>query len=281
MILQFDLESGKMTATLSHGGREEQYDCLWLACDNPACHCANITLELNRLYGGDQDTAATGHLQRSVEIDLITKDIDRDKIRKDGFAKTFINQLDEADFDLLRKLLFAYKNELTHATPDDAIESSFDYADIEAEGTMYPYNEVLPYGDQLIFFMEEKRFVIVDMHCLLPKCACTESILMIGDSEDEFAPIMDISVDFKKWAWRVLEGKSDRPSLESFRSAIEEQIPDLYQQLRDRQARLKSIYKHCRQKNYIPEPRISSDKIGRNDPCFCGSGKKYKKCCME
>jgi len=21
--------------------------------------------------------------------------------------------------------------------------------------------------------------------------------------------------------------------------------------------------------------------IGRNDPCPCGSGKKYKKCCME
>ncbi len=22
-------------------------------------------------------------------------------------------------------------------------------------------------------------------------------------------------------------------------------------------------------------------KVGRNDPCPCGSGKKYKKCCME
>jgi uncharacterized protein YecA (UPF0149 family) len=22
-------------------------------------------------------------------------------------------------------------------------------------------------------------------------------------------------------------------------------------------------------------------KIGRNDPCFCGSGKKFKQCCME
>ncbi|MFT5443013.1 MAG: hypothetical protein ACI8W3_002058, partial [Myxococcota bacterium] len=22
-----------------------------------------------------------------------------------------------------------------------------------------------------------------------------------------------------------------------------------------------------------------SGKVGRNDPCYCGSGKKYKKCC--
>ena len=26
-------------------------------------------------------------------------------------------------------------------------------------------------------------------------------------------------------------------------------------------------------------PRLTSTKIGRNDPCPCGSGKKYKKCC--
>jgi hypothetical protein len=28
-------------------------------------------------------------------------------------------------------------------------------------------------------------------------------------------------------------------------------------------------------------PYIAPAKIGRNDPCPCGSGKKYKKCCME
>jgi preprotein translocase subunit SecA len=22
-------------------------------------------------------------------------------------------------------------------------------------------------------------------------------------------------------------------------------------------------------------------KVGRNDPCYCGSGKKYKKCCLD
>ncbi|MFN8640511.1 MAG: SEC-C metal-binding domain-containing protein [Candidatus Binatia bacterium] len=29
-----------------------------------------------------------------------------------------------------------------------------------------------------------------------------------------------------------------------------------------------------------PEPvRRESPKVGRNDPCPCGSGKKHKKCC--
>lgn len=31
--------------------------------------------------------------------------------------------------------------------------------------------------------------------------------------------------------------------------------------------------------NYINEPITKETKVGRNDPCPCGSGKKYKKCC--
>ena len=28
-----------------------------------------------------------------------------------------------------------------------------------------------------------------------------------------------------------------------------------------------------------PQPVVRGPKVGRNDPCTCGSGKKYKKCC--
>jgi uncharacterized protein YecA (UPF0149 family) len=30
----------------------------------------------------------------------------------------------------------------------------------------------------------------------------------------------------------------------------------------------------------IPQQTVSN-KIGSNDPCPCGSGKKYKKCCID
>ncbi|ELQ5994634.1 YecA family protein [Cronobacter dublinensis] len=38
------------------------------------------------------------------------------------------------------------------------------------------------------------------------------------------------------------------------------------------------------QPDAIPEPQqplVSDQKPGRNDPCFCGSGKKYKHCCLH
>ena len=27
------------------------------------------------------------------------------------------------------------------------------------------------------------------------------------------------------------------------------------------------------------QPKVNKNKVGRNDPCPCGSGKKYKQCC--
>ncbi len=39
--------------------------------------------------------------------------------------------------------------------------------------------------------------------------------------------------------------------------------------------RLKELYKEAKKMNTI----VKGPKIGRNDPCPCGSGKKYKKCC--
>jgi len=30
-----------------------------------------------------------------------------------------------------------------------------------------------------------------------------------------------------------------------------------------------------------PKPKQAEPKVGRNDPCPCGSGKKFKKCCMN
>ena len=74
--------------------------------------------------------------------------------------------------------------------------------------------------------------------------------------------------------------------------------PDIftrYQQLRDipdnyspfhpdaagialRRAQQEAKYAQLR-RAATPAPRLVLPKIGRNDPCPCGSGKKYKKCC--
>jgi len=55
----------------------------------------------------------------------------------------------------------------------------------------------------------------------------------------------------------------------------------------------KKFFTHCRpfvtqiaelwqkQTGHTLKPVAPAVNIGRNDPCPCGSGKKYKKCCMN
>ena len=56
----------------------------------------------------------------------------------------------------------------------------------------------------------------------------------------------------------------DHPKLPQWRSIIEE----VEQHSLDEESLL------------VPQPVQTGDKVGRNDPCPCGSGKKYKKCCL-
>ena len=37
---------------------------------------------------------------------------------------------------------------------------------------------------------------------------------------------------------------------------------------------------HAHEHRHVPQPYVREQpKVGRNDPCVCGSGKKFKKCC--
>src|ERR1039457_7733853 len=38
-------------------------------------------------------------------------------------------------------------------------------------------------------------------------------------------------------------------------------------------------HRQVRPSAHTIEPRRGTPKVGRNDPCPCGSGKKYKECC--
>lgn len=49
----------------------------------------------------------------------------------------------------------------------------------------------------------------------------------------------------------------------------------------DNDMRELSQYFGVEKESSVPQPQLGSPKVGRNDPCPCGSGKKYKKCCME
>ena len=93
----------------------------------------------------------------------------------------------------------------------------------------------------------------------------------INESLKEPNPIEDMTedttvsldIDLEKLYYNMVEAKADwlyeLPAWDNLLSA----------------ERRKELYREQKKSGTI----VKGKKIGRNDPCPCGSGKKYKKCC--
>jgi preprotein translocase subunit SecA len=57
-----------------------------------------------------------------------------------------------------------------------------------------------------------------------------------------------------------------------------DQTPDR-ELIRDWQTGVVTFEGRGRHQTNPAQPFKGNDKVGRNDPCPCGSGKKFKKCC--
>ncbi|HHT76751.1 MAG TPA: SEC-C domain-containing protein [Clostridiaceae bacterium] len=86
--------------------------------------------------------------------------------------------------------------------------------------------------------------------------------LVVDEIVDD-TPI-ELDIDYKKLYLNMLDAKADwLYKLSSWNQVFDQETMD-------------SLKQEFRQSNMA-----HSDKVGRNDPCPCGSGKKYKKCCIN
>jgi uncharacterized protein len=60
---------------------------------------------------------------------------------------------------------------------------------------------------------------------------------------------------------------------------IEDATPQLQRARAELENTVRAAYQHFRTRRLAPGVVRSAPKIGRNEPCPCGSGRKFKKCC--
>jgi len=245
-----------------------------------------VTLDLVPVQ--DKDYAGEAEVF-SFDIDLYNESLGEDnknKCRQKDLelARRFIDQMEEDDFFLLYQIYSGYKHKITEESPPDGIDINFVYDEVEEKNLMFAYNDALPYGDTLQVTINGMSCIIFDQYCLKPNCSCTDSYLNIiavdeqGKNEKELCVI---SVNYKKEKWEIVESSSADFDLKTLKTAIEQQEQGIYSKLKKRHLRLKAIYAYNKKKHYIPKQESQLPKVGRNDPCPCGSGKKYKKCCFK
>lgn len=278
-------DSDEIVAAIPSDGTTRYYECAFLCCDNPVCTCGVIHINFSSREDQDLNDPNSSY---QVDIDVVLKQLayqDESKVSKEqmAFADLVLSSMDKNDFQILWKIYFEQKNEKTEQAPIDSIEAVFDFQEIEENGLMYFYRDVLPYGDVLIGRLKGEECLLLDQYCLKPKCSCTDATLTFVKNVEELKQtdkaLLTLAVDYRKKKWSVVVAPTASVDVGAVKAAIEDQIPDFYKKLLKRHFKLKNIYAHCKKRHFKEQP-LQLPKVGRNDPCPCGSGKKYKKCCM-
>ena len=286
MALSFINQSQTFIAEISNDQTEEKYACTFTVCPRPSCGCRVIQLDLLPLGAVDSDSQPAS---RYVKINLFDKSVepmkkDKPPLEELQFAKKFLACLNDADFDLLSKNHFEIKNRQTEEANPGTIDAYFDFRSIERNGAMSGYSDVLPYADRFYATVAGRKYRIFDQYCLQPNCLCTDTNLCVFDLDESARrgkELCCIGVNYKSKVWSMVDGGSLSLEPDVLRTALENEIPDLYDTLLKRHIKLKSIYAFSKKKLSVTNQPLLTPKVGRNDLCPCGSGKKFKKCCAD
>ncbi len=143
-----------------------------------------------------------------------------------------------------------------------------------------------------------ERYFVDDMYCPNPECHCDEVHLLFvrrvaprqpgasAASEHEF--LARLSLDGRV---EIVDRKRGTPSeATAVLSTWQEQCGYDLEELRWRYEKVKEIARRSLPSRTVRSPpkdlppktpAVASVRIGRNDPCPCGSGIKFKKCCGQ
>lgn len=262
----------------------ELYTARLSFCQNPICTCG--TLDLAVVRDAPTDTGASSP-EFHFRVDIFDEALDssgRETSEYDqNFGRAFVSHLGEQDWALLEELFYLYKRQVTDEASDEELDTYFSASEIDHDGAMVAFKEILPYAEYRAIELDGKRYLLVDQYCVLPKCSCSEIVVSMREQRKRPNAVQSgypvIFIDYKTGKWRIdARGGKDVAFFERLTEKLKS--GDYPAWFRKRHGRLKSLYRMYTQRHAQPKSMPSTNKVGRNDPCPCGSGKKYKKCCL-
>lgn len=294
MIFTRDDTTHKVFATIPGPPGDETYECTFKMCPNPLCDCNAITIHFT-LYPPSPDPVLGKRLimdieKRQAEIapraDAITRQEDID------FQQSVSACMQDDDYRFLHQEYYSYKRAITEQADISSLYADFPADDIEQNGIMIGYIEILPYGDYFSLSLDEQQYLLLDHYCVKSRCSCVDAVLscvLVNEQEQTGEEVAAYRINYKKRQWKSLDNQGTAPGtvgdLETLKQRIETAYPGFYRRLREHHQKLRALYANYLKENglYIPQhtSRRSSEQVGRNDPCPCGSGKKFKQCCMN
>ena len=273
---------------LEKGPLAGQYYRLTLSiCDNPVCQCEHVTLHC---YSGRDASPESSRLSPvCLEMDLSNRAISNlDDLKADSTALTLAtsvwSEMSEEEWTKLSMLYSAVKLQQTERADLNRLDVHFPPEVLAGDGSMVGYYEILPYSRPIAVSLDGARWYFDDQYCVNPGCSCREAAISFfaGDSSavsDRPRNTREVVISYAYETGQItstLTTRASDPSGHDLLHALKNAQPNLDAFLAERHLVVRRLFRRALAKTTI---RVPSKAPGRNDPCPCGSGKKYKRCC--
>jgi len=196
-----------------------------------------------------------------------------------------IERIDGEVLDAIGRLWYLGKG-----TPDpqDAGREApqIEIADWKA-GELVGWNEALLGARDDLYLLDDGVFEATELYCVAKGCTCGETVVRFAESKsrDVVQHLGAVRISRAGEYLTVVvdpDQERDRTRIEQLWAAFQHRHP----RYRERFARRAATMQELGPKivsapagQPLQAPVTAAAKIGRNEPCPCGSGKKYKKCC--
>ena len=261
-------------------GRSYRFEAI--VCQNPTCQCDRVTL---KCFTETPEARPGVPISVCLEMDLERQEIaNLEELKANptawGLANAVAAESGQEEWNQLRRIYWELKQYWTEHSDLEQVEVSFP-PEVLA-GTMVAYFDIFPFARRLEFTHEQETWVIDDQYCCNPKCPCQEAVLSFirppqGAERGPLRPTLSISYRYRDGKVSRLDAeKNPRYSEQGLFELLKRARADLDSLLAKRQSLLRRLCGRGLKTQTIQSP---TPKIGRNDPCPCGSGKKWKRCC--
>jgi len=269
--LRFEFPAGLLRGT--------RWEISGQVCQSPTCPCKALDLGLRPV----SDTAEPIVFERRFSLDLGKREVGEGGSPDDRlFAESFVAQLEADDWDVAESVFAVLKQEMYEKANLTELDHEFPVNEIEVKGLLISYNDVLPFDNPFRFEVAGAWYLAVDQYPLAHGRQSVDAVVTFcaygpgPDGAEAACEQFSIALDLTKRKWRPHDTLT-APAIPAKRivAAFLKQFD--YGLLSERWETLRALYRH-NHPNESATP-VPAGKVGRNDPCPCGSGKKYKKCC--
>lgn len=252
-----------------------EYYVQMTVCSNPTCDCGGGYLRLHR----ENEKIPDGYLEINV-YEKTLKYPDKNHCELNPiFKKELEEKLDDKDWENLTRGYFAYKEVLSENYDVTQLNIPFPPDVVEDPSIMQSYIHYFPRAKIFKVDKDGEILILIDLYCVSPYCGCTQINLEVFKENSFDKSIGSFDFDYKKGKITDVEVGCTIRDAKAFILQCRKKYPNFDKQIAKRNRNFRVLYKKYIQQNFELPPTISSKKIGRNSPCPCGSGRKYKQCC--